>query len=283
MTKKVDSILVLLGEMFFLVILFTMAQDSTIPFQKAIDSTISYSETKDFTLKVSQNFETCMKLKNAHEYLAFTINTNLMDWINAALDSNSFLFINIYSLLDLAIELGHMSHLSSNFILLLVTDIFDMIPSIHAETFFEYVESRHTKFLHGINNTLALAASSPYAQLLSLCNSLLKTQSKTRNSHFCGRIQFLLSSVFPMCERSGVNSYGHFNTDNKTVYDLHLDAKIFIDGEDIPADPAFYKTFWDTQSYFSDAKSRFDCPDGYKNFHYGAKKVELFNNNRISN
>lgn len=53
--------------------------------------------------------------------------------------------------------------------------------------------------------------------MLRLCNELLRRLSKAKNTVFCGRILILLSSVFPLTERSGVNLRGDFNTENVTL------------------------------------------------------------------
>lgn len=52
--------------------------------------------------------------------------------------------------------------------------------------------------------------------LLRLCNELLRRLSKAKNTVFCGRILMLLSNVFPLGERSGVNLKGEYNVDNIT-------------------------------------------------------------------
>lgn len=52
--------------------------------------------------------------------------------------------------------------------------------------------------------------------LLRLCNELLRRLSKAKNTVYCGRILMLLSNVFPLGERSGVNLKGEYNLDNIT-------------------------------------------------------------------
>ncbi|KAG0313509.1 hypothetical protein BGZ97_010104 [Linnemannia gamsii] len=52
---------------------------------------------------------------------------------------------------------------------------------------------------------------------LRICNELLRRLSKAKNTVLCGRILMLLSSVFPITERSGVNLKGEFNTENVTL------------------------------------------------------------------
>ena len=57
--------------------------------------------------------------------------------------------------------------------------------------------------------------------LLRLCNELIRRLSRPTRDHtvFVGRVLSLLSSVFPLGERSGVNFRGDFNVDNKTTWD----------------------------------------------------------------
>lgn len=57
--------------------------------------------------------------------------------------------------------------------------------------------------------------------LLRLCNELIRRLSRPTREHtvFVGRVLSLLSSVFPLGERSGVNFRGDFNVDNKTTWD----------------------------------------------------------------
>lgn len=63
--------------------------------------------------------------------------------------------------------------------------------------------------------------------LLRTCNELLRRLSKERNTVFCGRILMFLANSFPLCERSGVNVRGEFNTEL-----VHYDAD-----EEVDADP----------------------------------------------
>ncbi len=58
--------------------------------------------------------------------------------------------------------------------------------------------------------------------MLRLCNELLRRLSKAKNTVFCGRILILLSSVFPLTERSGVNLRGDFNTENVTLVESEV-------------------------------------------------------------
>ena len=70
-----------------------------------------------------------------------------------------------------------------------------------------------------------------------------------------GRILIFLSSVFPLCDRSGVNQKGDFNTDNQTEYQVQEVDSSAMDVEDENApnrkNDVLYNQFWDLQKSFS--------------------------------
>lgn len=68
--------------------------------------------------------------------------------------------------------------------------------------------------------------------LLRFCNELLRKLSKVKNTVFCGRILMLLTNVFPLSERSGVNLKGDFNVENGTFFDESVGNEMQIDGMD---------------------------------------------------
>jgi len=74
--------------------------------------------------------------------------------------------------------------------------------------------------------------------LLRLCNELLRRLSKAKNTVFCGRILMLLSSVFPLTERSGVNLRGEINTENIT----HIESSEVSIVPDVGSSPSRQRT-----------------------------------------
>jgi THO complex subunit 1 len=98
---------------------------------------------------------------------------------------------------------------------------------------------------------------------LRVCNELLRRLSKTQNTIFCGRIMSVLASVFSLCERSGVNVRGEFNTENTTLYNdretLDISSVLAelasVNKGDLLADAHFYFVFWKLQDFFSNPPS----------------------------
>lgn len=112
--------------------------------------------------------------------------------------------------------------------------------------------------------------------LLRLLNDLLRRLSKPSRSHLVlsGRILSLLSSVFPLGERSGVNLRGEFNIGNVTKVEdpseteeekLPASEEEEVDKDADPSalaakDDSFYGTFWSMQQYFSNPPLLFASP-----------------------
>eukprot|EP01038_Epipyxis_sp_PR26KG_P012572 gene12572-16860_t len=55
--------------------------------------------------------------------------------------------------------------------------------------------------------------------ILKTCNSLSKKLSKSCNTEFCGRVLMFLAAIYPITEKSAVNSTGKINTSNVTYYE----------------------------------------------------------------
>lgn len=54
--------------------------------------------------------------------------------------------------------------------------------------------------------------------LLRMCNDLLRRLSQAQNTVFCGRIQLFLARLFPLSEKSALNLFSQFNSDNVTIF-----------------------------------------------------------------
>ena len=87
--------------------------------------------------------------------------------------------------------------------------------------------------------------------LLRTCNQLLKRLSKTQNTVLCGRVLMLLSHMYPLGERSGVNLLGSFNTSNGTALDeAAAGAEAVTDREGERVNTKLYRDVWGLQEYF---------------------------------
>jgi THO complex subunit 1 len=144
-------------------------------------------------------------------------------------------FQQITTLLDISVALVDKSAVEPNFVFVLIEDLLDVLTINYTELLFDYLESRVEKLVKDMlpNDRKALA-------LLRSCNQLCRRLSKTKNTLALGRIKLFLSSVFPICEKSGVNRKGDFNTENITT----LDTEASECKEE-------YTSMWDLQKYFS--------------------------------
>ncbi|KAF9584109.1 hypothetical protein BGW38_007568 [Lunasporangiospora selenospora] len=173
-----------------------------------------------------------------------------------------------------------------------IEEILDFQTVECSEHIYDYLESRVERLTVNM-----IAGRGKGLTLLRLCNELLRRLSKAKNTVFCGRILMLLSSVFPLTERSGVNLKGDFNIENIT----HLegdDASIVPDldstktpsGEKMDVDealtnekdtqdreegslggddPKFYSEFWGLQAFFSNPSSLINSPDNITKLRHG--------------
>ncbi|KAF9133075.1 hypothetical protein BGW39_010607 [Mortierella sp. 14UC] len=109
----------------------------------------------------------------------------------------------------------------------LLEEVLDLQTVECSEQVYNYLESNVDLFASGIATVKGKGLS-----LLRICNELLRRLSKAKNTVLCGRILMLLSSVFPITERSGVNLKGEFNMENVTL----------IEGDDVVIVPDLVST-----------------------------------------
>lgn len=112
---------------------------------------------------------------------------------------------------------------------------------------FDYLDSRMDVYTRQ-----GVRQKSQYT-LLRTCNVLLKRLSKSQDAALCGRVLMFLSKFLPLTERSGVNMYGTFHTENVTHLEEVQEGD--VDAEGKPIDVEFYKTFWGLQRWFADPLS----------------------------
>jgi hypothetical protein len=203
----------------------------------------------------------------------------------------------LFDRLDVVVAFDEAALLDAAQPLLLLEELFDALPLPSCAVLFAYLRSR----LHLLTVALSPARGKGLT-LLRTCNELLRRLSKpTRpDTVLAGQVLSLLSAVFPLGERSGVNLRGDFNVENRTTLQplpAPAEQERSPEGEDaamaspsagatpeasasalpalntpaglsaVCAAPAFYATFWSLQSFFANpallfAESVVSTPDG---------------------
>ena len=109
--------------------------------------------------------------------------------------------------------------------------------------------------------------------MLRTCNELQRRLSKTADTVLRGRVLLLLSSLYPLSERSALNLGGNYNAGNTTELDDQNaagDANTAGDAsakaEGVVVDRAFYETFWSLQKFFSNPPAALEPAAGWKTF-----------------
>ena len=110
--------------------------------------------------------------------------------------------------------------------------------------------------------------------MLRTCNELQRRLSKTADTVLRGRVLLLLSSLYPLSERSALNLGGNYNAGNTTELDDQnaaadanaTDASAEASSEGVVVDRAFYETFWSLQKFFSNPPAALEPAAGWKTF-----------------
>ncbi|KAF9328985.1 hypothetical protein BGZ91_000749 [Linnemannia elongata] len=144
-------------------------------------------------------------LEGAFKMTLFSIQNELGSDIERLKDA-------LFRCLDLLLRCSELELVEQLTPIHLLEEVLDMQTVECGEQVYYYLESRVDIFTSGIASTKGKGLS-----FLRICNELLRRLSKAKNTVLCGRILMLLSSVFPITERSGVNLKGEFNTDNVTL------------------------------------------------------------------
>ncbi|KAF9282879.1 hypothetical protein BGZ68_005694 [Mortierella alpina] len=118
----------------------------------------------------------------------------------------------IFRCLDLLLRCSELDLVDQSSPLNYIEELLDYQTVESSEHIYDYLESRVDRLTVNM-----IAGRGKGLTMLRLCNELLRRLSKAKNTVFCGRILILLSSVFPLTERSGVNLRGDFNTENVTL------------------------------------------------------------------
>lgn len=130
-------------------------------------------------------------------------------------------------------------------------DLLDRTPIHACAELFAYAETRQAL----LAEHMAPNAGKGLV-LLRLCNELLRRLSKMHvpQAALAGRIRTLLSTTFPVNERSGVNLRGDFDVENTTATEdvpANEPVREKLDPGELSAHPQFYVLFWSLQRYFA--------------------------------
>ncbi|XP_046856915.1 THO complex subunit 1-like [Xenia sp. Carnegie-2017] len=132
----------------------------------------------------------------------------------------------------------------------MISDMFDCVTVDACEDLFKIVEK------HVLTWTSEPFFTAGKNLLLRTCNDLLRRLSTSQNTVFCGRIQLILTRLFPLSEKSGLNLMSQFNLENITKFDYKgnskkenpTSSKEIVDTEVV--DYVLYTKFWSLQDFF---------------------------------
>ncbi|XP_028399436.1 THO complex subunit 1-like [Dendronephthya gigantea] len=132
----------------------------------------------------------------------------------------------------------------------LLSDMFDCITLDVCEQLFHIVEKHVVTWT---SEPFFLAGKN---LLLRMCNDLLRRLSTSQNTVFCGRIQLILTRLFPLSEKSGLNLMSQFNLENVTAFDYKgtpskdkSSSKKEVNDSEV-VDYVLYTKFWSLQDFF---------------------------------
>ncbi|KAF8941544.1 THO complex subunit 1 transcription elongation factor-domain-containing protein [Dissophora ornata] len=205
----------------------------------------------------------------------------------------------MFRCLDLLLRCAELDLVESTTPLNYIEEVLDFQTVEFSMHLHDYLESRVKRLTANMN-----PAKGKGLTFLRLCNELLRRLSKTKNTKSCGRISMLLSSIFPITERSGVNLKGDFNTDNITLIESD-DMTVVPDltpphprkedetrvpsaesmdvdedsnaapkdekkaGDSIKTELNFYAEFWGLQAFFCNPATLINSPKNIAKFQQG--------------
>ena len=154
---------------------------------------------------------------------------------------------------NIGVQAAKKSQCSPGTAVLVLADMFDVLPLSYCEVLFKTVELEVATWRE------PLFYQSAKINLLRICNDLLRRLSRTQNTVFCGRILLFLAKFFPFSERSGLNVISEFNLDNTTNFnkdeaeaekDIGEESKEKSDDPTVKVNNNLYRKFWQIQDYF---------------------------------
>ncbi|GAA5874289.1 hypothetical protein JCM1840_000624 [Sporobolomyces johnsonii] len=194
---------------------------------------------------------------------------------------------HLEDVLDLVLTFVEAGYAEEVLPLNILTGLMELRPISACEPLFGYIESRVERLTKGMEYQRGRGPI-----LLRLLNDLLRRlpRSKSQPVILSGRILMLLSSVYPLGEKSGVNLRGNFNVGKGTVWEEEAGKEMDGAKEDAkkeeeekekekmeveegeeqesqaresPAQESpssFYATFWSLQRYFNNPPLLFASP-----------------------
>lgn len=207
---------------------------------------------------------------------------------SAGLNEDDSTASRIGAFVDFAVVASRLELSTAALPVVLMSDLFDMLPLDRCERSFAYVE----------DNVAVWREPWIFApcknNLLRMCNDLLRRLSRSQNTVFCGRILLFLAKFFPFSERSGLNVVSEFNLENLTEYEADA-ARIATEddsaaatetGDDsektteegdattipVKIDHTLYCQFWALQDFFRNPnqcynKAHWEAFSGVRTFH----------------
>ena len=176
-------------------------------------------------------------------------------------------------LLDLALTLSETGVVEPACVFNALEQLLETCTIADCEDVFTWVEARRGR----------LSADALWRRgklvMLRTCNELQRRLSKTADTVLRGRVLLLLSSLYPLSERSALNLGGNYNAGNVTELDVRdaegddaqaragtqaSDAN--AEAEGVVVDRAFYETFWSLQKFFSNPPAALEPTGGWKTF-----------------
>ena len=121
--------------------------------------------------------------------------------------------------------------------LTILEDVIETIPKDGIEKIFEVL----SQFLKEIDLT---QIEDRKLSLLKIKNIVLKRLSSSLDTKFRGKVQLLLSEIFKLSERSGVNLKGFYSNNSTLTNEINKDNKNEIN-------ISFYKQFWILQRFLA--------------------------------
>ncbi|GAA5921157.1 hypothetical protein JCM3775_004118 [Rhodotorula graminis] len=140
----------------------------------------------------------------------------------ATTSSDDAAFAHLQDLLDAVLCAYESEYLDEMVPLNILSALMDLRPVTACEPLLSYIETRSERLTKGMDSARGRGPI-----LLRLLNDLLRRLPRSQSGPviLSGRILLLLSSVFPLGEKSGVNLRGGFNLGKGSVWEQEVKAK----------------------------------------------------------
>ncbi|KAJ7070684.1 THO complex subunit 1 transcription elongation factor-domain-containing protein, partial [Mycena amicta] len=208
-------------------------------------------------------------------------------------DPNTPYYAQLKDLLDVVLTFTELEACEQTLPFIVLQDLLEMQTIASCSHIFSWIESRAERLTEGL-----VPQKGKALVLLRTLNDLLRRLSKTGTTTiFCGRILTLLSAIFPLGERSGVNLRGEYGPTwdgvwispatmeqdvvmedvkkEETEEEMQVDEPKISHGSATPPQDKnhdFYNTFWSLQLFFS-KPPLFAVPNTFDEFKDAVSKV----------